>query len=128
MDLDLELNPDNFDEFGNYIGPELDDDAEEEAPVARPAMRLPAFDKDEEEAEEPERTDGGVQRMQIDGSFIFIETAWPCWNGTRGLRVPLSTFLFPRTTVDGSRSSRGQKVLSDRRRDLWRRRGSIGTG
>jgi U5 small nuclear ribonucleoprotein component len=66
MDLNLELNPDNFDEFGNYIGPDLEDDAEDDVPVARPAMRIPAFDEDEAE-EEPAERSNGLQRMQIDG-------------------------------------------------------------
>ncbi|KAI9022598.1 elongation factor Tu GTP binding domain-containing 2 [Hyaloraphidium curvatum] len=72
------LNPDHWDEFGNYIGPDLDDEEEEAGDsfggrvdaLLRPGGRSAAYDEDEadEERGEPanDRPGMGLQRMRVD--------------------------------------------------------------
>ena len=64
----------DYDEFGNYIGADLDSDDEEEAPRQTFTREVPepleGFDDDNMAAPE----DNAL--MEIDGTLYFIGTAW----------------------------------------------------
>ena len=114
----------DYDEFGNYIGADLDsDDDEEELPqnqfLQQPppqSSRLEGYD--DEPMAEPGADEGVL--MEIDGSYPTTSQAF--------VSHLAALSLLNRAFTQGCYPSRRQAVLSVSRRCLWPRCRNYGTG
>ena len=100
----------DYDEFGNYIGADLESDDEEDNLLQEGFVRRPQVGEQPLEGFIEEPGPDAQALMEVDG------TNFGCWIAAPGMKTNSL-----RTYPQRRRPPRGQKVLSDRRRNLWAR-------